>query len=339
MDLKANINKWAETFKAGLKKIKQNRDLLVFLMFLVLATFLWFLNALRKEYTTTISYPVKYVEFPDDYILLGKPQRKLQLKIKSLGYTVLPYHMGKILTPELLNVSEFKRMRNGNHNGAFVPTRELIKNFSDKLANGVELVEIYPDTLFVHFEKKQRKVVPVQFNSSLRFEQQFYQSGEIAIKPDSVEVSGPASIIDSILFVSTEFSEYEGLNDSLVKNVNIARQNHVHFNPAKVEVCVPIEPFTQKKIKVPIQHVNVPDSLSLKSFPGEVNVSFTVAVSQFNHISSEDFVAEVDYNSKTSNHLPDRLKVKLHSYTKGIKNVNYSPLFVECLFEKINSND
>lgn len=336
-ELKSKMVQWSETVKDTLKKIKHNRDLLVFFVFLVLSTGLWFLNALRKEYTTTINFPVKYVEFPDDFILLGKPQNKLQLKIKSLGYTVLPYHMGRILDPELLNVSSFKRMRNGAQYGAYVATRDLIKTFSDKLTNGVELLEIYPDTLFVRFEKKERKLVPVHFESSLSFEQQFYQSGSIILKPDSVTVSGPASLIDSLQFVTTENKKYEDLRDSLIRNVSIDPIDNVVIQPGRIVVNIPVEPFTQKKINIPIHHVHIPDSLVLKSFPGNINVSFTVAVSQFNNISAGDFDALVDFNSKTTNTLPDRLKVKLQSIPVGIKDVSYTPLFVDCLFEKVSA--
>lgn len=338
-ELKSKLMQWSETVKNTLRNIKHNRDLLVFFMFLVLSTGLWFLNALRKEYTTTINYPVKYIEFPGDFILLGKPQNKLQLKIKSLGYTVLPYHMGRILDPELLNVSSFKRMRNGSQYGAYVATRDLVKTFSDKLANGVELLEIYPDTLFVYFEKKEKKLVPVHFKSSLSFEQQFYQSGSIVLKPDSVTVSGPASIINSLQYVTTENKLYEDLKDSLIRNVSVDPIENVEIQPGRVVVNIPVEPFTQKKISVPIHHIHIPDSLVLKSFPGSINISFTVAVSQFNNISAGDFVALVDFNSRTTNALPDRLKVKLQSIPEGVKDVSYTPLFVDCLFEKISTND
>jgi len=338
-ELKGKIIQWSVVVKNTFNKIRRNRDLLVFFMFLVLSTGLWILNALRKEYTTTISYPVKYTEFPDDFILLGKPQNKLHLKIKSLGYTVLPYHMGRILDPELLNVSHFKRIKNGSTYGAYVATKDLIKAFSDRLANGVELLEIYPDTLFINFEKKERKLVPVRFKSALSFKQQFYQSGRISLKPDSVTVSGPASIVDSLEYVTTEKKLFEDLKDSLIRNVSIQSVKNVVIQPGRVIVSIPVEPFTQKKINVPIHHIHIPDSLLLKSFPGHINISFTVAVSQFNSISASDFDAFVDFNSKLSGALPDRLKVKLQTIPNEIKDVSYTPLFVDCLFEKVSAND
>ncbi|WP_152541731.1 CdaR family protein [Saccharicrinis fermentans] len=332
--LKSNIEKWFVATKETFRSFRQNRDLLAFLLFLILSTGLWFLNALRKEYTTTITYPVKYEEFPDDFILLGKPQNKLQLKIKSLGYSILPYHLGKILDPEPLDVSSFRRIKNGNKYGAYLSTKDLLNDFSDKLSNGVELMEIYPDTLFVFFEKKEKRKVPVMFDAKLSFEQQFYQSGLISLKPDSVEISGPASLVDSIGFVRTEYTSYVGLKDSLLRNVALEKIHNVELHPNRVVVNIPVEAFTEKSLTVPVDQLNIPDSLTLKSFPGDIHITFTVAASRFNDIKASDFSAVVDFNQSEGMRLPDRLKIKLLEKPEGVKNVTYSPLFVECLFEK-----
>ena len=334
--IKNILREYYSSLKDFIINLKGNRDMLVFVMFILLSTGLWFLNALRKDFVTTIEYPVKYHEFPDDFILLGEPQHTVQLKISSVGYNILPYHFGKILSPENLNVSGFKRMQHGDNYGAYVLTRDLKKSFARNLTNGIELLEIYPDTLFVNFEKKVRKKVPVRFQSKLTFEPQYQQSGEIIIKPDSVMVSGAFSLVDTISYVLTQKKEFEDLSDSLVRNVALVNLDKVVCEPGRVVVNVPVEPFTEKVLNIPLSNINVPDSLRLKCFPSDVKVSFTVAVSRFNNITDGDFKAVVDYNSGASGSLPDRLKVKLTKIPEGIKNLDYAPLFIECLFEKVN---
>ncbi len=331
------LNDYSLKIKELFHNLKSNRDLLVFLVFLLLSTGLWFLNALRKDFVTTIEYPVKYSEFPEDFILLGEPQSNVQLKIRSLGYNILPYHFGKIISPEYLNVSSFKRIHKGDTEGAYILTRDLKNVFTKNLTNGIDLLEIYPDTLFVLFEKKEKKVVPVKFQSELTFKPQYYQSGNILLKPDSVEISGPLTLIDTIDVVYTQNKVFEDLSDSLIRNVPLITNDNITCNPGRVVVSIPVEPFTEKEVIIPLQSVNVPDSLRLKCFPSEVKISFTIAVSKFNDVSARDFKAEVDYNSNTSNTLPDRLKVRITDIPRGVKKVDYSPLFVECLFEKNDS--
>lgn len=336
---KENIPKWTQKARKVLAAVKKNRDLLVFLLFLVLATGLWFVNALRKEYTTTISYPVKYTEFPDDYILLGKPQSKIQIQIRSLGFSILPYHMGKLLEPHILKVSSFRRIKTENRYGAYLPSHEIFKTFAGTFPKDIQLVSISSDTLFIYFERKARKKVPVKFNSQLKFKPQYYQSAKIKLKPDSIEVSGPSSLVDSISFVNTEFKTYEALNDSLVRNMSLERIGNIELTPNRVVVSIPIEPFTEKNLSIPITHLNIPDTLSLKTFPDDINLTFTVAASRFNTVRAQDFSVAVDYSSNTTPGLPDRLKVRLISQPEGIKNISYSPLFVECLFKRVKADD
>ncbi len=333
--LKSYLGQIVVKLKQFVISLKSNRDLLVFLLFLFLSTGLWVLNALRKEYTTTIEYPVNYTDFPDDFILLGKPQETVELKIHSLGYNILPYYMGRILSAKDLYVSSFRRISNGDELGAYVLTRSLIKDISNHMSNGVELLSISPDTLFVKFEKKEYKKVPVVFQSELKFRSSYYQSGDITIRPDSVEISGPASYIDTTEFVYTKRTKYDDLMDSLTRNLGLEMPTDMSVNPSRVVVNIPVEPFTEKSVLIPLTLLNVPDTLQLKTFPSEVNVTFSVAVSKFNEVKSTDFEVFVDYNSYSGNNLPDRLKVKMNTNLDNIKNINYSPLFVECLFEKL----
>ncbi len=320
--------------KYFLLSLKGNRDLLAFLIFLVLSTGLWFLNALRKEYTTIIKYPVNYTNFPDDYILLGKPTDFVDLKIHSIGYNILPYYLGNIISPIDLNVSSFRKTEQGGGVGAFVLTRTLIRGISNKMSNGVDLIEINPDTLFVRFEKKESKKVPVVFRSTLKFKSSYYQSGNVKIAPDSVVVAGPASIVDTINFIPTNYTTFEELSDTLVRNIVLNNPANTTVDQGRVVVNIPVEPFTEKELQIPLTIKNVPDSLKLKMFPSEVIVTFAVAVSKFNKVKSEDFNAFVDYKTYEGGQLPDRLKVRLNPNFEDIKNVSYSPLFVECLFEK-----
>ena len=42
------------------------RNVVTYGICVIIATVLWFLNALNKEYTTEITYPIKYTELPKE---------------------------------------------------------------------------------------------------------------------------------------------------------------------------------------------------------------------------------------------------------------------------------
>ena len=50
-------------------------------MCLLIATVLWFLNALSKDYSTTIAYPVKYIDAPKNQFLAKLAYTALQTQL------------------------------------------------------------------------------------------------------------------------------------------------------------------------------------------------------------------------------------------------------------------
>ncbi|WP_083634257.1 CdaR family protein [Saccharicrinis aurantiacus] len=337
MRMKHNVDKlknWRTYLVSILKKIKENRDLFIYLIFFLIATALWFLNALRKEYVTNISYPIKYSNLPDDYILHGTTDDRLQLKIRAQGYSLLPYYFGKDEAPLFLSVSNFKLKSEGESQFAYVLSREYLNAVSSRLANNIELIEIFPDTLSVSLDKKQRKIVPVKHQSTFTYAAEYYPSGNVDIDPERIEVSGPSSIIDTLKFVELIPKDFANLKDSIDEFVAIRPIKNVILNPEKVNLNLPIEPFTEKKISIPVLAINLPDSLKVRTFPAKINLSCRVPASKFNQIDDVLFHAVIDYDNFTGEGLPDKLKVRLLRQPKWINTVNYSPLFVECLFEK-----
>ena len=84
--MKKKLNEISGYFK--LEKLKNDKRIVVFIVCLSIATVLWFLNALSKDYSTTISYPVKYVNPPGNQFLSNSPPAKFDLKVEAHGFTL-----------------------------------------------------------------------------------------------------------------------------------------------------------------------------------------------------------------------------------------------------------
>ena len=86
-------------------KLRKNKRVAIFLICLIISTVLWFLNALGKNYNAIISYPVKFINPPENRFLSGKPPLALQLSVEGKGFLLLQH---KLLTfsPIKLDISE-----------------------------------------------------------------------------------------------------------------------------------------------------------------------------------------------------------------------------------------
>jgi hypothetical protein len=198
----------------------------------------------------------------------------------------------------------------------------------------MKLLSISPDTLFIRLSPKMTRRLPITPDIDLAFKTQYNQAGDIVLEPDSVDVTGDAAIVDSLESVKTKHSVFKDLSDTLVVLLPLEKTEGLKYSTGSVTVTVPVEPFTESSIMIPVVARNVPDSMRLKTFPSEIKVSFRVSLNRFESINAEDFTAAVYFTPDLINNNNQRIKVKLERYPEGLYFVDYTPLFVEYLLEK-----
>lgn len=324
---------WKKT-KDWLDQIRQDRNVIVFLVFLVISTGFWFLNALRKEYTATLSYPVKLVNVPKGKMLPEDFKSRIEIKVRAGGFVILRYQLSNTFLPLTFDVSEMNATSSGNQDGVFAVTKEEQDRIVGQLSPGMELIEVKPDTLFVPLIQTSTEKLPVRITADLGFEKQFLQSGNIIIEPDSVELTGPRNIVDTMKFAYGNKLTFENLSDTVSTMVPLKLPAQVKSPVKKVLATIPVEPFTELNLRVPLKIHGLPDSLRIKTFPSEIQVSFRVGMSKYESISENQFQAIVDVTNVFADERPNRLKVRLDRVPKHIESLSFSPIFVEYLLEK-----
>ncbi|WP_439185208.1 CdaR family protein [Carboxylicivirga taeanensis] len=332
--LSALAKRYIQLIKNKTKELREDKNALIFLVFLFFSACFWVLNALQKDnYSTDVTYPVKFVNVGEDEIIYGSAKRELQLKIKGGGFKILNFLTRHQFSAKGIDVSQLNRVTVNGITGAYVNSKDYFQLIERELVMGIELVTITPDTLFIPLIKRHSKKIPVKVDAKLSFAQQCQLSGPVVVEPDSVIVSGAGSIIDSLDFISTKPLTFEKLADTIVRNVSLEKAENIEMQAKRVVVTFPVEPFTEANIMVPIKAVNLPDSLELRTFPSEVNVSYNLGLSRPLYKVSE-FNVLIDFSEMDFNRLPRRLKVKVNDHPDNIQNMTYQPVFVEYLLER-----
>jgi len=132
----------------GLTQI--NRNLFVFLFFLLLSFIFWYLNSLSKELDTTISYPVSYTNIPEGRILSGSHPDRIDLVLKGHGYSMLRLKIssnGHPVTIDLSEVSYYHDQINLSA-GYYIITAPLINSFNNQIMSECKIMSVKPDTLY-----------------------------------------------------------------------------------------------------------------------------------------------------------------------------------------------
>lgn len=331
--MNARLLKFKEKLTADRFNLK--RKLITFSIFLLISTTFWILNALSDEYLAVISYPVEFSEFPEGKVLVGDLPENMQFRVKGKGFALLQYKFFPIIQPLEIDLNEIKlkKLSSENEFDYFILTRSLDQQIEKGIKSDISVLSIQPDTLFFKFASVITKKVPVKSNLKLSFEKQYMLSGPVVSVPDSVNITGPKSILDTIFFVYTSENSFRNLNDPIERNVAIEKIENVTLSEKRVNVIINVEKYTEAKLEIPIDVINMPDSIDLVILPEKIAINYKVVLSKYNKINASQFQAVVDYNDINFS-ISNKLKVKLSKFPKEIFAADYTPKNIEYIVKK-----
>jgi hypothetical protein len=315
------------------QKMLFRKRLLLFSVFLMISVFVWLLNALSKNYTSEIEFPLVYSDFPEDRVFVGELPGQIDLSINAIGYALLRYKVFRKPVPISLKESSFSLNRPGQDSTrAYILTRYLRDQVSLQLPSELQLLEINPDTLHFQFARKVSRILPVEADFNYELDKQFTIKDGIVLVPDSVEVTGPDVILDTLAQVFTEMSELGLLSRNYEDKVRLAKLPDLEFSVSKVNCSIDLERFTEVQISVPVEVLNLPDSLSIQTFPARIKVTCKVGLSKFDRINNNLFRAVVDYSSVDQK--LNELDVIIQNLPVFLLSYEYYPKSVEFLISR-----
>jgi len=303
-------------FTAILKGKKIN----VFLIFFAISFIVWTLVRLSDTYTDTIKMKVSYINLSTDKILLGSQKNTIEAQVKTTGFRMLRQKLfKKEIEVDLTKINKVK-------------TDETYYVISDAAINkhiyqDIEILKVSPDTLFLKLGKNITKEVPVIHQLELEFENGYNLYDSLQIEPNTIEISGPEDIVDSLKVVYTEIKQLEDINNDIDVSLKILKNDslkRLKFSQATVKAIAKVDKFTEGKLSIPLRIQNLPAGYSIKLFPKEVTITFTANVSDFNTISATDFAIYCDYkdieNTNASFFIPKLAKFPTTVKTYRIEN-------------------
>lgn len=330
--MKAN---WVYKFVKYLKKVyfKSDKRVAAYLVCVAIATGFWFLNALSKTYTVEIVAPVEYSNFPRNKTFTGNLPDNFEMTVRAHGFTILRHQFSFLFGPLSFDVNEMtnNRMLDNNKTNFAFPSRQFLNELSYQLSNDIEILSMSPDTLFFRFGKMTQKRVKIKPVVNINLKKQFQISGEKTTSPNTVVVSGPQSILDTLQFVYTKPIELNAVDQPIKVKVEINPVKELFFDPPSVDLTIPVEEYTEGQQSVQVILTDAPTDLKVKLFPARVKVSFLVGLSRFSEIHPEDFNLDVNYAEIEKGQ--QRLRIKVVSAPAFLYDVKITPEEIEYLIE------
>lgn len=318
-----------------MKKIKLNKNLVIFSIFVLFSTIIWLLNSLNQEYTTNLKMPVIYENMPKNKANISDLPDEIIVSVKADGYDILKYQLRNTFIAAKLDIGESKfiRLNESDTNKFFILTTEFSEQIEKHLSEQMKIQYLKPDTLHFNFTTFASKIVPIALDGNIIPKSQFILRGEIILNNDSVKISGPLSIIDTISEVKTKHFSLQNLSKDTSYTAEMPEIEHITLNPKNVKIYINIEEFSEKRLKIPINKTNVPDSFYLHLFPNSITIISIVGESEYEKVTATDFKASVDYYSIFEKE-GSQLSVKIDDAPNNIYSYRFTPEFVEYIVEK-----
>lgn len=317
------IVEWIQT---GLKK----RKVKVFLVFLLCASLAWFINKLSQTYTSNTTFQVSYANIPQEFLLANTPKKEIQVRLTAAGFQFLGYH----LRPKQITLDVSKMMSKDSN---YYLTSDQIKiQLEAQLNNYTTLTDFDSDIIYFDFTSLHSKKVPIKALHELSFAVNHILEGNIKIAPDSVQLTGPKSQIDTIHVIETELLSLTELTNSFSNKVKLqlpANLTGTKFSDQAVLVSGEVVKFSEQVIEVPVTVINLPQGVKVRTFPEIVQVRCQGTLKSLKELQVDDFTVVADYN-KVSKETENRLSITLEHYPRALNNAELNANEIEFILRR-----
>lgn len=286
--------------KSGLKK----RKVKLFFIFLLCSFLAWLVSNLSETYTSNANFNLNFIGIPEDRLLMGASKEMLEVRLEAVGFQFLRFNFrNKEVDIDLSQVSEM----GGRY---FVTKNQYQKQIERQLSNSMRLDRIVEDTLFFEFDQLMTKEVPVVPDINIGLSQNHVLDGPVTTDPTKITIIGPAGEVRGIGSLKTLEIELNEVSADFSRTAAIVKPDslvHTTFSHEQVTMRGVVSRFSEKIIEVPVQVVNLPDTMAIQTFPEQVEILCKAKMSDLKQLGLMDFQVVADYDQVTGENQKNRV--------------------------------
>ena len=275
------------------------RDVLTFLLFVVIATIVWYGHAMQSVRNTRVPVRIQYTGKPDAIGLKapGLPDT-VMIEVRDAGARLNTYHRDPLrLTIDLHSYIHGERGR------IYIPSDALRRSISDILQGTSRLIETAPEDITCDFFTEQEKNVCLAFRGTLKTANEYQLVGQPTLSRRRMKIFGDEQSILAIDTLYTEYQELTEVTDTMNIRCAIDAPEGIRLEDDSVDLRIIAERYTEKKFSVPVHIRGIPEGYRIRLFPKEVEVSVRVGMNHFGQVKAGDIHASCTYSPERTDKL------------------------------------
>lgn len=299
----------------GFNRILNNWKV-VMLSFIGATTF-WFFNALNKDYSALITYPVEFNFNKDSVVIIEPLPENVKIDVASGGWNLFRNTLWFSVTPIPINLDNPADIR-------FLTRSSLMPLVNDHLSD-LTVNYLQTDTLFINVERKVQKKVKIEVDSiNISLADRHQIVSPIKITPDSVLLSGAESIISSIQEQYYVMIPESSIDDDVDEDIRIPLgfPDLMWARPREVNVKFDVSRFENERIEIPVETLNFPEDRSAVLLDSVVTINYVIQEEYNEEFAESDFGITADYNMLENDSL---IVPILIYYPEALYDISFTP--------------
>lgn len=280
------INAWDRFIKQSdeetVGEMGQER-MVVFTVSLILALCLWLMVNLSRDYNLNIQLPISLGAVPEDRALAEDLPETATVSVMGQGWQLINIYNN----PPLINIDV-----SDDEVNLYAQVQQQMNSIN------INVQKVQPLILSLDLEERVTKKVPVRPIVKVSFEDQYYFTEPPSIQPDSITISGAASLLRDIHSWPTDSVHFTDISQSFSRPVELKdRSELISLSQSQVIYNATVAQFTEGETEVKITGRNLPEGRHVNFSPASINIKYIVPVMEFQQVDDKQlFEAFVSYN-------------------------------------------
>lgn len=218
------------------------------------ATVFWFFNALNKNYTTTISFPLAFDYDHESYVPVRPLPQTVRINVTGIGWNLFRRSTGVKVPPLVIPLERPADVKK-------IVGSTLPAFFANQLGD-FQINFVITDTLRLAIEPKGSRKVRLKLDIPATFFRSGYALvSPIQIIPDSVYIEGPLRLISSLsepVYLNIKQQNIDENFRELVE-VKFIGDRLIKRDPSAVDVSFQVDKLIEVTDSVRIEVINAPN--------------------------------------------------------------------------------
>ncbi|MBR4128386.1 MAG: hypothetical protein IKT92_02800 [Bacteroidaceae bacterium] len=308
----------------------RSKSFLTFLFFLTLSTAFWCFEAFKEVNTVEISVPLRLTNIPENVVVTTELPKDVRITLRDKNSSLFFYRYFQTMAPVEIDFSHYANP--SCH--VRLPKEDVRRGLKNNFETSTELLGLRPDTLEYFYSYGTSKTVETRLQGKLAPADGYYIVRQ-ELHPALATVYATERQLDTISAALTLPYYHTDLTESFSTQIYLQDVKGAKFLPDTVRLSVEVDRLVEKTLALPVQPLNFPEDVRLRTFPMKVNVTFQVGMKEFRNVTEADFKLVLDANDLTDA-TANTCAVRIVEQPAAAFRLRLSQSEVEFLIEKSN---